>query len=246
MPRPKRDNDAVLDVASPAEGRSIGKGTIMTNSRLSSSESSSKSDMWALALCPLCVREARVDARASRGASARFPGLRARWSIGRAPAPTPRARGLVVGSGSLARRALWRGSRRAPDYVPSRIEELDGRIAVGVECCAVAPTIQALHIRQGFPILPQRNRSERIALLRDVLARHPALAQAARRLPVYDQFKLTVELLRGSDWVGQKALHGVPTNNQAVHDNQATPGCGFVHVPPDVGASHPRNRRRSG
>jgi hypothetical protein len=59
MPRPKRDNDAVLDVASPAEGRSIGKGTIMTNSRLSSSESSSKSDMWALALCPLCVREAR-------------------------------------------------------------------------------------------------------------------------------------------------------------------------------------------
>jgi hypothetical protein len=85
-----------------------------------------------------------------------------------------------------------------------------------------APANLALYSASTFPVLPQRTGSERMALLRELLDGHPALAQATRRLPAYDQFKLTLELLRGSDFAHPEATDARPANAQALHD-QAWP-----------------------
>jgi hypothetical protein len=47
----------------------------------------------------------------------------------------------------------------------------------------------------SVPSLAQQTASERLAALQTVLNRRPTLARAARRLSVYDQLALTVELL---------------------------------------------------
>jgi len=46
--------------------------------------------------------------------------------------------------------------------------------------------------------LPRQTTVERLVLLQDILEQRPALAHAARRLAMYDQFRLTLELLRGT------------------------------------------------
>jgi hypothetical protein len=47
----------------------------------------------------------------------------------------------------------------------------------------------------SLPSLVEQTASERLATLRTVLDRRPNLAGATRRLSVYEQFRLTVELL---------------------------------------------------
>ena len=51
---------------------------------------------------------------------------------------------------------------------------------------------------QQFPPLPPQRQSDRLALLRQVLDADRMLAQAVRRLPFYDQMRLTIEVLRAN------------------------------------------------
>ena len=53
-------------------------------------------------------------------------------------------------------------------------------------------------VEEGPTILPSRAPSELLDVVRVVLLRRPALAQAARRLSTYDQFRLTLELVRAA------------------------------------------------
>jgi hypothetical protein len=48
---------------------------------------------------------------------------------------------------------------------------------------------------QQYPPLPRQTRSERITLLRALIDGDRPLAHAVRRLPVYEQMRLTVEML---------------------------------------------------
>ena len=109
---------------------------------------------------------------------------------------------------------------RAESDMPNPLELLEAWL---VSHLVGAPAKLALYSASSFPVLPQRTGSERLALLRQLLDRQPALALAARRLPVYDQFKLTLELLRGSDVVHPEATDTRPPNTPALHD-QAWPG----------------------
>ena len=53
-------------------------------------------------------------------------------------------------------------------------------------------------VEEGATGLPSRTVSELLQAVRVVLLRRPTLAQAARRLSAYDQFRLTPELVRAA------------------------------------------------
>ena len=53
-------------------------------------------------------------------------------------------------------------------------------------------------VEEGATGLPSRTVSELLDDVRVVLLRRPTVAQAARRLSAYDQFRLTLELVRAA------------------------------------------------
>jgi hypothetical protein len=78
-----------------------------------------------------------------------------------------------------------------PDSIPSPAFVL-------VERWLVEHLCPSSTVVEGATRLPSLTVSELLAAVRTVLAVRPALAQAAHQLSVFDQFRLTLELVRAS------------------------------------------------
>lgn len=102
-------------------------------------------------------------------------------------------------------------------------------------------SLQSPQIDQQYPPLPPQTRSERISLLRDVIVGDRVLALAVRRLPIYEQMRLTVEALATNVVLEPSPTH-VAAQTRILQDPVTSRVAPYQKTPPFAGR-HARRRR---